>query len=340
MPDRVPTFLKNAFSRLAVALAAISALLAVSPAAPAAAEQTTLRVSALPYLTFAPLYLAQAEGYFEAEGLKVEFVRLQRNTEYLVALLRGDVDVDTIFTAGMMNAMARGEHIRVVASRGVLSAGGCVTNGFVARPDLAAKLDAMSAQELKGLTFGVDPTWLDSFFLQQWLGERGLTLDDVGTKYLPAMPARIEALRQGGLDAVFMGEPWITRTVGDGTGVVWKSAGDMAPGFPLSVVIFGPAMLAREDDAGVRFLRAYLRGVERYAEGKTDRNIEILSRVTKMEPDLLRRLCWTDIPRDGKLDPARLAAYSAWAAQRALTSRPLEPGEIWEPRYLDEAGRR
>ncbi len=90
----------------------------------------------------------------------------------------------------------------------------------------------------------------------------------------------------------------------------------------------------------MRFLRAYLRGVERYAEGKTDRNIEILSRVTKMEPDLLRRLCWTDIPRDGKLDPARLAAYSAWAAQRALTSRPLEPGEIWEPRYLDEAGRR
>jgi hypothetical protein len=88
----------------------------------------------------------------------------------------------------MMNAMARGEHIRVVASRGVLSAGGCVTNGFVARPDLAAKLDAMSAQELKGLTFGVDPTWLDSFFLQQWLGERGLTLDDVGTKYLPAIP--------------------------------------------------------------------------------------------------------------------------------------------------------
>lgn len=337
MPETIPIAWRGACSRLAAALAVIIVLLA---ARPAAAEKTTLRVSALPYLTFAPLYLAQAEGYFEAEGLSVEFVRLQRNTDYLVALLRGDVDIDTIFTAGMMNAMARGEHIRVVASRGVLSPGGCVTNGFVARPDLAGKLDDMSAQELKGLTFGVDPTWLDSFFLQRWLGERGLTLDDVGTKYLPPMPARIEALRQGGLDVVFMGEPWITRTAGDGSGVVWKSAGDMAPGFPLSVVIFGPAMLGREDDAGVRFLRAYLRGVERYAEGKTDRNIEILSRVTQMEPDLLRRLCWTDIPRDGKLDPSGLAAYSAWAAQRGLTSRALGAEEIWEPRFVDEAGRR
>ncbi len=337
MPDRSLTVPKSVFHRFLLLFVPMALLFAGGPAA--AAGKTLLRVSALPYLTFAPLYLADAEGYFEQEGLTVEFVRLQRNTDYLVALLRGEVDVDTIFTAGMMNAMARGEKIRVVASRGVLSAGGCVTNAFVARPDLAQKLDAMPAEELRKLTFGVDPTWLDSFFLQQWLAGRGLTLDDVGTKYLPAMPARIEALRQGGLDVVFMGEPWITRTVGDRTGTVWKAAAEIAPGFPLSVVVFGPAMLGRTDDAGVRFLRAYLRGVERYAEGKTDRNVEILSKVTKMEPELLRRICWTDIPRDGKLDPAGLAAYADWAAKRGLTDRPLAPGEIWEPKFVDEAAR-
>lgn len=338
MTDRTSTAAEKFFRRTTVVFMAI-ALLAFGTSGASAAGKTQVSVSALPYLTFAPLYLAEAEGFFDQEGLEVKFVRLQRNTEYLVALLRGDVDVDTIFTAGMMNAMARGENIRVVASRGVLTAGACVTNGFVARPDLAGKLDSMSADELKRLTFGVDPTWLDSFFLQQWLGARGLGLDDVGTKYLPAMPSRIEALRQGGLDVVFMGEPWITRTVEDGTGSVWKSAAEIAPGFPLSVVIFGPAMLARKDDVGVRFLRAYLRGVEQYAEGKTDRNIEILSRVTQMDPDLLRRICWTEIPRDGKLDPAALASYSAWAAQRGLTDRALAAGEIWEPKFVDEAGK-
>ncbi|MEZ4640610.1 MAG: ABC transporter substrate-binding protein [Caldilineaceae bacterium] len=66
-----------------------------------AEAKTPLRVTIFPYLSFSPLYIAQEEGYFSAEGLDVEFVRFQRNSESLTALLRGEVDVDSIFTVGL-----------------------------------------------------------------------------------------------------------------------------------------------------------------------------------------------------------------------------------------------
>ena len=37
-------------------------------------ELTKLRATVLPYFSFAPLYIAEAEGFFAEQGLAVEFV--------------------------------------------------------------------------------------------------------------------------------------------------------------------------------------------------------------------------------------------------------------------------
>jgi NitT/TauT family transport system substrate-binding protein len=309
------------------------------PAAASGDSPVKLRVTALPYFAFAPLYIADAEGYFAEEGLDVEFVRFQRNADSLPALLRGDIDVDTIFTVGFLNAIARGEKIRVVAARGSLTPNGCPVDGFLVRPDRREEIAAMSPEELRKLTFGVDKTWVDSFILHQWLRARGLSIDDVKTEYLPAPPARVEALRQGSLDVAFISEPWITRAADSGAGEMWLPAADVAPGFPLSMVNFGPSMLSRTDDVGARFLRAYLRAVTRYREGTTGRNLDILSGVTKLEPEMMRRMCWSVIPDGAMLEPQGLADFSAWAAEQGLADRALTVEEIWEPRFLLEASR-
>ena len=308
-----------------------------SEAASADKELTKLRITALPFFSFAPLYIAEAEGFFAEQGLAVEFVRFQSNADSLPALLRGDIDIDTIFTVGVLNAVSRGETIRVVAARGTLTQNDCPVDGFLVRPDRAAEFGTLKAEDLRTLTFGVDRTWLDSYFLQQWLIERGLTLKDVRTEYLPSPAARVEALRQGALDMAFMSEPWITLAREGKAGEVYLPASKLAPGYPFSAIMFGPSILSRDDDAGARFLRAYLRAVAQYAEGKTERNIEILAKVTQLQPDLLRRICWPVIPLDGKIDAAAIAAYSAWAVEQGLADRSLSPDEIWAPQYLNEA---
>lgn len=309
-----------------------------SESASADRELTKLRVTVLPFFSFAPLYLAEAEGFFTEEGLAVEFVSFKGHGDSLPALLRGDIDVDTMFTVGMLNAVNHGENIRVVAARGTMTRDDCQSCGFLVRPDKEAAFNALKTEDVREVTFGIDPIWLDGFFLHQWLGERGLSLRDVKTEYLAAPAARLEALRQGSLDVAFLAEPWITIARQNNTGVLWLPVSKVAPDYPMSTVSFGPSMLSRTDDAGVRFLRAYLRAVARYAEGKTPRNIEILAKATQLDPDLLRRMCWPVIPLDGKIDAQSIVRFSAWAHQQGLADRPLASAdEIWNPDYLNKA---
>ena len=309
-----------------------------SESASAERELTKLRATVLPYFSFAPLYIAEAEGFFAAEGLAVEFVSLKGHGDSLPAVLRGEIDIDTMFTVGVLNAVSRGENIRAVAARGTMTPDACPYSAFLVRPGRAEELSAMKPEDLRQLTFGVDPIWMDGFFLHQWLGERGLSLRDVKTKFLPAPAARLEALRQGSLDVVFLSEPWITIARQSNAGELWLPVSKIAPDYPLNTIAFGPSMLSRTDDAGVRFLRAYLRAVARYAEGKTPRNIEILAKATQLDPDLLHRMCWPVIPLDGKIDAESIVKFSVWAAQQGLADRPLASAdEIWNPEFLEKA---
>lgn len=297
-----------------------------------------LRAAVLPFFSFAPLYIAEAEGFFAEEGLTVEFVSLKGHGESLPALLRGDIDIGTMFTVGLLNAVNRGEKIRVVAARGSMTTSDCTPTGFLVRPGKAAEYNAMTSEELRQLTFGIDPIWLDGYFMHLWFEEHSLSLKDVKTEYVPSPAARLEALRQGSLDMAFLSEPWPTIAREKGAGEFWLPGEKIAPNYPISTISFGPSMLSRTDDAGVRFLRAYLRAIAQYAEGKTPRNIEVLAKATRLDADLLRRMCWPVIPLDGKIDAEALVRFSVWAAGQGLTDRPLTSAdEIWDPDFLNKA---
>lgn len=303
------------------------------------ASAAPLRVAVLPYLSFAPMYIAQAEGYFEQQGVPVEFVKFQSNSESLAALLTGRLDVGSIFTVGLLNAIARGEMVRVVANKGVISVEACPADGFMARSELLDDLQEPTAEQMKHLKFGVDPAWLDSFFLEQVLVGVGLTYSDVTTSYVANPAARMEALASGNLDVAFFSEPWIRRVQENGGGEMWKPVSEIIPGFPLGVITFGPSLLKqdKEGDLGVRFLRAYLQGITQFNEGKTPRNIEILSAATKLEPALLERICWPSFAEQGLIEAELISRYSEWAVQQGLADRALRADEFWEPRFVDQA---
>ena len=309
-----------------------------SESAAADRKSTRLRIPVQPYFSFAPLYLAEAEGFFTEEGLDVEFVSLRGHGDSLSALLRGDIDIDTMFTVGLLNAVNRGENIRVVAARGSLVQSECTPTGFLVRQEFAEGFDTLKPDVLRRLNYGIDAIWLDGYFMHQWLGERGLTLRDVKTEFLATPVARVEALRQGSLDVVFLSEPWITYARESNVGEIGFPLEKVVPDYPVSTISFGPSMLSRTDDTGVRFMRAYLRAVARYAEGKTPRNIEVLAKATRLDPDLLRRMCWPVIPLDGKIDAESIVRFSVWAHQQGLVDRPLASvDEIWNPDFVNRA---
>jgi NitT/TauT family transport system substrate-binding protein len=329
------------FRRLAVV--AVSVLVASSAGiAILTAQRPTsavVRVRTLPHLSYAPLYLARAEGYFEQEHLQVEFVDLDTTVADVPLLMRGDLDVlPTVIAPAFLNAVARGGRMRIVAGQHQLGPTDCAYIGVVARPALAAggALDAPAS--LKGRRIAISRAFVTMFLLDRLLAAAGVTRADLEEVDV-ADAIRGESLAASRIDLAVLSEPWLTRARLTGQGVLWKAFDEAAPGLPYTAIIFGSTLLDERPDVGQRFMSAYLRAVRRINQGKTARNVEVLAAATRLEPSLLEEACWPSARADGFVDQGSLQAFQTWAFEQRLVDRVLPPSQLVDDRFAKHATR-
>jgi NitT/TauT family transport system substrate-binding protein len=306
----------------------------VSPDTPdvPATESITLKINIQPFMGYAPFLIAKEEGYFEKYGINVEFVEAP-SSEAIPLTMVGELDMSAaVLNAGLFNALARGGSARVVMGLSRWSAGGCTPVAILGRTELLEQLQDM--RNWNSLASASDRTDFLGYFLDQTLAQGGLTLANVETSRLPA-PAALEALETGAVQLLMTAEPWIARVVNSGSGAILRKAQEVLPDSQFSVVLFGDRLL-KSPELAQRVTLAYLDAVQQYQQGPTDRNIEILARYTKLEPDLLRNICWASIPADGSINIDSIMGYQEWAVEQGLLDSILDPDEFWDGRILDE----
>lgn len=317
-------------ARRAIALSVL--LVAVGCDAPAvpAGGAIRLRAAVLPYLVYAPFYVARDRGEFAAEGLDVEFVRVPTGAATLAALARGEVDVAAERpSVALLEALAAGERLAAVADLNHVDANGCVQGAILARPALAGDL---SPRALVGRRVEMDRAGVESFLIDRVLAPLGRTSADVEAVSHDD-PALGEAFANGAIDFAFTSEPWLSVLVRSGRAVVWRPFQQIAPDFQLGFVVFGPNLLDRRPEAGSRFVAAYLRAVAALAEGLDEPARARLAREFGLAPGELEDLCAAPVRRDGTIDGAGLAAFQQWALARGLLSRPSPLARFVEPGF-------
>ena len=299
-------------------------------------EPVTLKLVTFPFLSFAPIYIAEEEGYFAEQGLKIEYVKMKEAVAFQ-ALARGDVDAWGGLTAvGALNAIQRGANIRFVAARGEYDPKGCFYNGLVVRKALHDAGQLNTPAQLKGRNVAWYKTSPEEYFLEKVLKRGGLTLDDV-TKITIPPPADLGAMNSGTLDATVGGEPWVSRMKKAGVGTALIPIQDYLPGFQNGTFMYGPNLLEKNRDAGIRLMVAYLKGLRQYNQGKTDRNLEIIANFTKLDKEFLKKACWAYVPVDGRIKFQSLDEFQKWAVTKGYLDRPLTKELLWEPSFLEEA---
>jgi NitT/TauT family transport system substrate-binding protein len=119
-------------------------------------------------------------------------------------------------------------------------------------------------KDLKGMTIAVAAQGATAYVaIGSLLNKAGLKRDEVKLTYL-GYTDQVAALRNGAIDASLMPEPNATLAVA--TGVAKQIEGDDAfyPNQEVACLIYGHSFLKEHRDVGVRFMRAYLRGVRYY----------------------------------------------------------------------------
>src|SRR5262245_6509265 len=253
-------------TRLASALSLVT-VFAAGAFAPAwgGREKVTITVPAVT-TTFAPLYHAQAAGYFAHEGLDVE-VSVMAGPTSLQAVIAGDAQVALMPGTYQMMAHEKGQRLQAVMSVLNRNSINVVMHRDVARArgitqgsPLADRLRALRGLRLAGSA----PGGFSHQMLVYYALKAGLDPQkDVEIVGLGTDVARLAALEQRQIDVFATGTPTPEVAVARGFGVmvVDNSAGedpDFAE-FMMDVLLVPPATVARQGELVRKLVRALLR---------------------------------------------------------------------------------
>ena len=307
---------------------------AVSP------EPVALKLGVLNFMSNSPFFIAAEEGYFSEQGLAVELVSFGTSDRDMIpALFQGQLDVAlTTVATGMLNGIAQGGRARYVADKGFLNPqAACAADAVVVRSELLSDGRLGSASDIGGLTVTFSSANSFEYAVDLLLEKGHLTRDDVEIVEIQSHASRVEAMASGTLDLTAFSEPWITRGKDTGTLDVWMPLSELLPNMSIGTVIYGPSMLDRDPDVGVRFLVAYLKAIDQYNQGPTDRNVEIISKYTELPAEELREVCWPSYRPDGTIAGEPLLAFQEWALGRGYLDRVLSMEEVWDPQFVNAA---
>jgi NitT/TauT family transport system substrate-binding protein len=303
-------------------------------------KPTKLKVIALPMMSYAPFYVAEEEGYFAEQKLQIEFVKMTDAIGALPLLIKGDIDIwSDIIYPSCLNSMIRGAKIKIVADKGHLSATGANYSVFMARRALIkeGKLDNLS--RLKGLRVATTQgSALSGYYLEKLLSKVGLTVADIQLLFL-LMPNRADAFERGSIDVAMVVEPWVTKILQKGHAAVWIPIQQVAPNFQQAILVYGPTLLEKNPDAGKRFMVAYLKGIRQFNQGKTERNIKILTKYTGLDQEFLKKTCWPAFRNDGHINIESIMDFQDWVLKKGLIDTIVSPNQFWDSTFIEYANK-
>lgn len=223
---------------------------------------------------------------------------IQAGQDAMVFLANGQLDfVLAGYSAALFNAVGRGMDVKVIAPMGIQPKGAPGMpqrvvgdpSPLMVRTDLVKSGEVKSIKDLKGKkiasTGGNGAT--GSYLAARRLEKVGLTLADVEIVNV-AVQDQEAALINKAVDAAIMNEPYSSKTVADGAGVVVDPG--VLGGTNASGLLTSGTMLKDKNDVVVRFTTALMKAA-RDLQGenfKSDEHIKAFEKYTKMKPEQLK----------------------------------------------------
>jgi NitT/TauT family transport system substrate-binding protein len=315
-----------------IAIAALIALVVLAcRKAEVAVPRTKVRLNINENMTYAPIMIAADEGFFADEGIDAELVGLDSNSAVAAAAV-GKLDVLSVgLRAGVFNLILKGVPLRIVADRGHSDSRRCDPEAFIAPVAMVKQIQAAGG-DLRGQRVSMIRGGVAEYLTVRLLAQHGRTTSDVTMLQTPQGGSFSP---RGEIDAVrLVSEPTLSLALSEGWAGVVATSEDVSHGHQNAILVYGKRLLQDDPELGRRFMRAYLRGVRRFNEGKTERNVAILSKHTKLSPEIIRRACWMAFADDGRIDVNTVQPFLDWALEQHYLDGPIAVSQWWNPSYL------
>ena len=174
----------------------------------------------------AALFVADAQGQFESNGIKTKLVQFNNGGDLMTAMASGDVDVGYVGITPALASIEKGVPVKVISAAQTEGSGIVVAknSGISSAQDLAGKSVATPGESS-----------IQYMLLQYYLTENGMSLDDVKVSSMK-VPSINDALKTGKIDAAITFEPYVSIAEKNGASVLADSS-EILPDHPCCVVV-------------------------------------------------------------------------------------------------------
>jgi NitT/TauT family transport system substrate-binding protein len=282
-------------------------LLALALVAAPAAAQDRLRVLAPTWVGFAPALVAGDLGYYEEEGLEVDFRFEDDRANVMAAMERGDIDADMRTVGEHQGAPRTDETTGTIIGTIDLSLGG---DGVLVAGDVE------TVEDLRGSVVAIEPNIPARLLLQMELKKAGMSLDDVDLREI-ATADTIAVLADPDVSAVGTYEPFLSQAIpvlADRNPRVLVSSRE-EPDLIIDIITARDAALAEDPEKFAKFLRGIYRAVDFHRENP-ERFAELAAPHYGLTPEEVTEIIETSMK------------YTSYEEALAFMGTPGEPGTL------------
>jgi NitT/TauT family transport system substrate-binding protein len=328
-------------------LATVLLLLSLLATTAMAGEKIT--IAALTFISSSPLFIAQEKGYYQDEGLDVEFKFFRAAQPVAVSIVSGDADFGvTAFTAGFFNLAGKGA-LKVIGAQFREEKG--FDGSAILVSNKAFEGGFKSVDQFPGHSFAMTQVGSSFHYMMgQVATGNGFSLDTVKLKPLQSVPNMIGALKSGQVDTMII-VPHIAKGLAKAKAakiIGWVS--DYAP-YQVGGLFTSSKNVETRRNVVEKFVRAYQRAAKDYhqtmnqldPDGKrvfgpgADATVEMINQyVYKGKPSAAKiKSGAVFIDPSGRLDVGSVYKQIRWYQSKGLVDKSVDPAKIIDLSFID-----
>lgn len=186
----------------------------------------TVTIGYLPSDHDAALFVADAQGKFQENGIKTKLVQFNNGGDLMTAMASGEVDVGYVGITPVLSSIANGVPVKVISAAQTEGSGIVVAkdSGIDDVTDLAGKRIATPGEAS-----------IQHMLLTYYLKENGMDISDLKVSAMK-VPSMNDALKTNKIDGMITFEPYVSIAEKNGAKVLAGSV-DILPDHPCCVVV-------------------------------------------------------------------------------------------------------
>jgi NitT/TauT family transport system substrate-binding protein len=277
-------------------------------------QSQVLNFGAMASVEMIPIIMADENGYFEKQGVKVNLQYFKNSKDRDAALQSGNLDgiiSDEVAVALYQNASL---DVKITG----LTDGNFV---LVASPDSGIK----AIEDIKGKSVAISEKTVIEYTFDNIMGKNSLDPKVVQKSIIPAMPTRLEMLRTGKVDTALLPEPFATLAIKDG-GIVLGSANEAD--MYTSITAFTQNSIDNKSNEIKAFFKAYNEAVDYVNNTPISKYEDVIIKTVGYPQDMKGQIILPEFRKNVLPSEDDIQSVIEWTKKNNLLNKELSPKDL------------